>query len=260
VTSTPDYATALANVPGVLREDLVCEFRKIVRNFREGRWEAAELDGGRFSEVAYTILSGFLNGGNYPASSSKPSRFDQACKQLESADKNIYPKSARVTIPRVLVSLYDIRNNRGVGHVGGDVSANHMDAAYVLHASQWVMAEFVRIFHNTDLVTATAVVDALVERTVPLIWQIGDTVRVLNPRIPLKDSTLLLLHSSTSPIRDAELAKSLEQPKLSNYKRVLNPLHTARLVEYNPATGLLTLSPTGVKYVEESILPRYSKN
>ncbi|MFK3981345.1 hypothetical protein ACI2K4_13325 [Micromonospora sp. NPDC050397] len=253
---TLDATTALAHLPPGLRSELVEEFRKITRNYRERRWEATELDGGRFSEVAYTILHGYLNGGNYAQVASKPAKFDQACRQLESASGAQYPKSARVSIPRVLVALYDIRNNRGVSHVGAEVSANHMDSEYVLHASQWVMAEFVRIFHGTDLQTATSVVDALVERTVPLIWEVGDVKRVLDPAMKLADATLLLLHSSTSPLTDTTLAKYLEQDRLPNYKRVLRRLHVDRLVDYNETAGIVTLSPLGTKGVEERILPR----
>ncbi|WFF06535.1 hypothetical protein O7622_26390 [Micromonospora sp. WMMD1076] len=249
-----DATTALAHLPVTLRDELLAEFQKIVTNYRERRWEAAELDGGRFSEVAYTVVAGYLNGGNYPPTASKPAKFDQACKALESTSG--YPKSARVTVPRVLVALYDIRNNRGVGHVGGDVSANHMDSEFVLHAAQWVMAEFVRIFHGTDLQTATRIVDALVERTVPLIWEVGDVKRVLDPTMKLADATLLLLHSSTSPLNDKTLAKHLEQGRLPNYRRVLRQLHQTRLVEYNETTGDVTLSPLGSKTAEERILPR----
>src|SRR5205814_651141 len=98
------------------------------------------LDGGRFSEIVYTILSGHV-GGSYPATASKPQNFPLSCETLKQADRQIFPQSVRLGIPRVLVGLYEIRNNRGVGHVGGDVDANHMDATYVLHAAQWVMAE-----------------------------------------------------------------------------------------------------------------------
>ncbi len=250
-----DASTALAHLPSGLRDELLSEFQKIVTNYREQNWEAAELDGGRFSEVVYTILKGYLAGGNWPAKASKPNQFDRACANLANA-ATTYPKSARVTIPRVLVALYDIRNNRGVGHVGGDVNANHMDSEFVLHAAQWVMAEFVRIFHGTDLQTATDIVDALVERTVPLIWEVGDVKRVLDTGLNLADSTLLLLHSSTSPLTDKTLAKYLEQNQLSNYRRVLRRLHGQRQVEYTEATGIVVLSPLGARSVEERILPR----
>jgi hypothetical protein len=53
-----DRSKALALLPQSLRDELFDEFDKITRNYREGRWEASELDGGRFSEVAYSILLG----------------------------------------------------------------------------------------------------------------------------------------------------------------------------------------------------------
>ena len=34
--------------------------------------------------------------------------------------------------PQLIPALYDIRSNRGVGHVGGDVDSNQMDATLVV--------------------------------------------------------------------------------------------------------------------------------
>src|SRR3974390_1254595 len=111
-----DAATALGQLPGGLRTEVLAEFAKITQTYRETRWEAQNLDGGRLCEVAYTILDGYTSGGNYAARAFKPRNFEAACKALESRS---YPDSARITIPRVLFALYDIRNRRGVGHVGG---------------------------------------------------------------------------------------------------------------------------------------------
>jgi hypothetical protein len=131
-----------------------------------------------------------------------------SCEALESRTG---PESARLTIPRILVALYDVRNRRGVGHVGGDVSANHMDAELVLAMSKWIVIELVRLFHNTDLKTATDVVDALVDRTLPAIWEVADVKRVLDTRLSLTDQTLLLLYSEASAISDKDLAKYLNK-------------------------------------------------
>lgn len=181
MTLTP--ATVLGLLPAGLRQELLDEYAKITRNYREHRWEAAELDGGRLCEVAYTILDGHLQGDQFAAHATKPNRFEDACRALGQTARTAGSDSARLTIPRVLVGLYDLRNRRGVGHVGGDVNANHMDATYVLHAAQWIMAELVRLFHNVTVTEATAVVDALVDRTVPVLWQVGDVTRVLNPSL-----------------------------------------------------------------------------
>jgi hypothetical protein len=247
-----DASTALGQLPTGLRAELLAEFGKITQNYRERRWEPQNLDGGRLCEVAYTILDGYTSGDNYAAKASKPRNFEAACKALE--NRTSYPDSARLTIPRVLVALYEIRNRRGVGHVGGDVDANHMDAEFVLAAAKWVVAELIRLFHNTDVQTATEVVDALVDRTLPVIWEVDGVKRVLDTTLRLADQTLLLLYAEPSPISDRDLAKYLEQDRLSDYRRVLTRLHKARMVEWNKATGMVTLGPPGRQDVEDRLL------
>lgn len=249
---TISASQALGLLPQGLRSELLAEFGKITRNYRERRWEAAELDGGRLCEVAYTILDGYTLGGAYAATASKPSNFPVSCKALET--RSGYPDSARLTIPRILIALYDVRNRRGVGHVGGDVDANHMDAELVLAMSKWIVAELVRLFHNIDVKTATDVVDALVDRALPVIWEVDGIKRVLNTSLSLTDQTLLLLYSEPGAISDNDLAKYLEQDRLANYRRVLDRLHRARAIEWNKATGMVTLGPPGREDVEGRLL------
>jgi hypothetical protein len=244
---TLDAAQALGLLPEGLRSELLDEFGKITRNYSEHRWEAAELDGGRLCEVAYTILDAYTSGSSYPATASKPSNFKKSCEALESRTGS---ESARLTIPRLLVALYDVRNRRGVGHVGSDVSANHMDAELVLAMAKWIVAEMVRLFHNTDVKTATDVVDALVDRTLPVIWEVDGMKRVLDPSLKLAAQTLLLLYAEPRPVSEKDLASYLEQDKLGNYRRVLDQLHKRRMVEWNKTTGLVTLSPLGRQSVE----------
>jgi hypothetical protein len=249
---TINASQALGLLPQGLRSELLAEFSKITRNYRECRWEAAELDGGRLCEVGYTILDGYTRGGAYAATASKPGNFPMSCRALET--RSGYPDSARLTIPKILVALYDVRNRRGVGHVGGDVDANHMDAELVLAMSKWIVAELVRLFHSIDLKAATDVVDALVDRTLPVIWEVDGFKRVLNTSLSLTDQTLLLLSAEADAISDKDLAKYLEQERLGNYRRVLDRLHKARAIEWNKVTGMVTLSPAGREDVEDRLL------
>lgn len=248
---TLDAAQALGLIPQGLRPELLTEFAKITRNYREGRWEAAELDGGRLCEIAYTILDAHTSGSPYPATASKPSNFKRSCEALES---RIGSESARLTIPRLLVALYDVRNRRGVGHVGGDVSANHMDAELVLAMSKWIVAELVRLFHNIDVKTASGVVDALMDRTLPVIWEVEGVKRILDTSLPLADQTLVLLYAEPGAVSEKDLARYLEQDRLANYRRILDRLHKTRVVEWNKTTGLVTLSPLGRADVEGRLL------
>jgi hypothetical protein len=169
VTTPPSpLASVFGTLPTKLRNELLGAFNETVKNYREGRWEPAELNGGKLCEVVYSILKGH-SAGKYPASASKPGNMVQACQKLETEAAG-FPRSIRIQIPRMLIALYEIRNNRNVGHVGGDVDPNHMDAVCVLQMSKWVMAELVRVLHNVDTDAATEIVDGLVDRETPLIW------------------------------------------------------------------------------------------
>jgi hypothetical protein len=153
-----------------LRDDLLGAFNEIIKNYREHRWEPSELNGGKLCETIFTIVVGYLDGGKYPARAKKPTQFPQACLALEQKYAHVPDsRSARILIPRVMIGLYDIRNNRGVGHAGAEVDPNHMDATVVVSTSKWLVAELVRLLHVLTTAEATNIVESLIEREVSLV-------------------------------------------------------------------------------------------
>jgi hypothetical protein len=242
-----------ATIPTGLRDSLIAAFNSIMKNFREGRWEPAELNGGKLCEVAYTILRGHVDG-KFASNPSKPKNMVDGCKAFESVDESKFPRSVRIQIPRVIIALYEIRNNRGVGHVGGDVDPNHMDAVVVVEMAKWIVAELVRIFHGTDTKTAQQVVESLIERILPIVWEVNGHRRVLNPNLSAKDQTLILLYQSPLPLKDKDLQGWIEHSNLSVYRRdVLRRAHKVRLINYDSSSGLVHLSPLGAEYVEQNL-------
>jgi hypothetical protein len=243
---------ALGNLPDTLRQELLDAFNNIVTNFRENKWEPSELNGGKLCEIVYCILKGYTDG-VYPTHSSKPSNMVDDCRALEQVGSS-FPRSVRIQIPRMLIALYEVRNNRGVGHVGGEVDPNHMDASVVLNMSKWILAELVRIFHNLDTQAASDVVELLTERELPVIWQVNGKKRVLKLGLSMKEKTLLLLYSEPS-LDEATLVNWIEHTNTSVYRRdVLNKGHRARLWEYDKSTRTVTLSPLGSDFVERKLL------
>jgi hypothetical protein len=246
----------LGHLPETLREELVDEFNKIVTNYREGKWEPSEMAIGKMCEIVYSILRGHVDG-SFPARSSKPNDMVTACRAFEQAGPS-FPRTVRIQIPRILVALYEVRNNRGVGHVGGDVNPNHMDATFVLYSSKWLMAELVRLFHSVDTATATEAVEVLVEREVPIIWKVNGKKRVLDGSLSMKEKTLLLLYSEPRSVTEAKLVEWTEHSNVAVYRRdVLVKFHKdkkEKLWEYDKRTREITLSPIGTKYVETKLL------
>jgi hypothetical protein len=245
------HQQALASIPSGLRDPLIAEYQDIVSNYMERRWRPSELSGGRFCEIVYTILDGHA-GGSYANTPSKPRSFVDACRRLEQ-NTNV-PRSFQILIPRLLPALYEIRNNRNVGHVGGDVDPNHMDSVAVLTTANWIMAELVRVLHQLpSMEDAQAVVDALAERRLPLIWQDGDTKRVLDPKMSFPEQVLVLLAAGSGPTPADDLLAWTECSGRSYLNKLLRKLHKSREVEFNEQNDSVQILPPGSKRAEDVI-------
>ncbi len=244
--STVTPATALSAIPESLRTPLIEEYTQIVKNFMERRWGPAELSGGRFCEIVYTILHGHAQGAYAPAP-GKPANFVNACRALE--NNAGVPRSFQILIPRILPALYEIRNNRNVGHVGSDVDPDYMDSSAVLGMASWIMAELIRVFHDVTTAEAQAAVDALSERRIPLVWKSGSIRRVLRTDLPLKEQILLLIGSATGRVATDDLFRWTGYDKRAYFNRLLAQLHDQRFLEYHKDSQEVELLPPGTDYV-----------
>jgi hypothetical protein len=243
-------AQALAAIPSGLRQPLIAEYQSIVQNFLEHRWLPSELSGGRFSEIVYTILDGFARNA-YASTPKKPSNFKDACNKLE--NNASVPRSFQILIPRVLPALYEIRNNRSVGHVGGEVNPNHMDSAAVLAMCNWIMCELVRVYHALPTTDAQKVVDSLAEMRVPVIWSDGNVKRVLQPKLRLPQQLLLLIATSVPDVSIQELLDWTEYKDKKHFMNTVRTLHKNRWVEFTVATGRVQILPPGSNEVEKLV-------
>lgn len=252
-----DSSKVLTGIPAGLRDPLFQSYQEIVTNFAEHRWEPSELNGGKFCEVVYTIINGII-AGSLPPRPSKPPDMVLACRALEKTpaqSSRVGDRSLRILIPRVLPALYEIRNNRGVGHVGGDVDPNFMDATAVYGMASWTLAELVRIFHGISTKDAQETVDALVERKIGLVWEVEQIKRVLDPGMGKADQALVLLYSKPSWVDEQDLVSWVEYSNPNMFrKNILLVLHKKRLIEYDAQHNRARISPLGSQHVEKQIL------
>jgi hypothetical protein len=246
-----ESSNLLKDIPAGLREPLLQEFIGLCRAFNESRWKLTALDAGRFCEVVYCIIDGALSG-TFQSTPTKPANFVNACRALENRPPvSVGDRSLRILIPRLLPSLYEIRNNRDVGHVGGDVKPNKMDASFVRDACAWITAELIRIFHNTSTAIAQDSVDLIAERTHPLVWEIEGTKRVLDTTLKAWERALVLLYATPGWTAVRQLNAWVIYP--SKFRSsVLEPLFQKRLIERVDAKA--TITPLGCVYVEKNLL------
>jgi hypothetical protein len=243
-------ASLLAAVPAGLRDPLLMEYRSILQNYLERRWSPAELSGGRFCEIVYTILHGHASG-VFAASPGKPPNFLGACRALES--NTHVPRSFQILIPRLLPGLYEVRNNRGVGHVGGDVDSNPMDASAVVNLTTWILSELIRVFHGVPVSTAQAAVNSLAELRTPLVWADGDVKRILHGGLPLKEQVLVLAATSSDPVEISDLLRWTEYKNRGYFLRLVRKMHSDRLVELSANEKSLRILPPGAILVAQVV-------
>lgn len=244
---TVDIKQALSILPTSLCDELVSEFLNIQSSYYSRKWAPTELSGGHFCEIVYSILKGHASG-TYPNSASKPRNFLAACQALE--NETLLPRSFRILIPRLLPSIYEVRNNRGVGHVGGDVDPNFMDSSLVLSTTSWIISELIRVLHSISLEEAQQIVSKLISHKSPAVWVSADTRRILISNLKLNEQILVLLGSKEESTSFEELVLWIEHSNKGYLKRVVNGMHKVRLLEFGK-NQQIELLPPGVKKLEE---------
>ena len=240
----------LGLLPSGLRDTLLEEYQSILLSFSENRWLPSELSGGRFCEVVFTVIEGYASG-IYADTPKKPQDFVGACRRLE--QNTHVPRSFQILIPRLLPALFEVRNNRGVGHVGGDVDPNYMDAAFVVTSCGWVMGELIRVFHNVTIKEAQSLVDSLAQRRIPLIWEGHETRRVLHPNLSIESQILLLLATSKNHVRSSDLLQWIEYRNVGYFRTLLRRMHGERLVELFCDGDCVQILPPGSNKAAEII-------
>lgn len=246
---------ALASVAFPFRPRIIKHFIEVKKRFAEGKDEPVGLAAGKFCESVLRFLQQQI-GGQYTPFSSQIGNFGDECRKLISSSNAGVPESLRVVMPRALVFVYAIRNKRGIGHVGGDVDANRIDAMTIARTCDWIICELIRVYHSLSLEEAQDLVDGLAHRTIPDIWHVGGKKRVLREDLDFKQKVLLLCYQEAeSAVLWEDLFAWVEYSDQSMFKKaVLSPLHKRRWIEYDVDNGTVTISPLGVKEVENGIL------
>ncbi len=252
---SPELEAALVSIDKRFRLRIIKSYLHVRAAYTSGEYDAAGLRAGVFSEAVARFLQQELSGSYTPFGTKLPN-FADLCRGFEKFDKTKGHESLRIIIPRCLLFIYTLRNKRGIGHIGGEIEANEIDAATAVRAADWCISELIRIYHKLSIEEAQSLLDAIALRQSPLIWTVGGKQRVLNPGLSYPDQTLLLLHGTNDyAVAIEELAEWVEHPRLWDYKsKVVDRLHKRRLVEWDRGSDTVILSPTGIKYVEDNLL------
>lgn len=185
-------AGLVASHDAKLVDELLTAYQEAKRNYYLGGLRLSAVEGGRFCEAAFRLLEERTTGTFTPLNKQVDS--EKVINRLSSIPPGQQLDSVRLHIPRALRMVYDIRNKRDAAHLADHIDPNLQDAVLVVSTLDWVLAEFVRIYHSVKANEAQQIVEGLVTRRAPAIQEFGKFLKVLNPSLRASDHMLLLLY------------------------------------------------------------------
>lgn len=255
------YQNNILNIDKEFKDKIFKSYHEIreryIKATYDSSWDSSGLSAGKFCEIILRFLQKTLTG-SYTPFGQQISNFPDECRKLVTLPNTSGNESLRIIIPRALSFLYTIRGKRGIGHIGGDIDNNEIDATIIFHTATWIFCEIIRIYHSLSIEEANEYISTILEKKIPDVWIIEDKKRVLRKDLNYKQKTLLLLYTDYSTgILLEDMFSWVEHSNLSNYKRdVISKLHIEKLIEYNKNDEIIYLSLLGKKEVEENILSK----
>ena len=234
--------------------ELLTAHQEAKHNFYLGGLRLSAVEGGRFCEAAFRLLEQATSG--KPTPLGRKIDAERVMLNLANLPKGSYPDSIRVHIPRALRVVYDIRNNRDAAHLADGIDPNFQDAALVVSVLDWVLAEFVRLYHSMPANEAQKIVEGLVARKAPAIQEFAGFLKVLKPNLKASEYILLLLYErGTAGALYAEIEKWMRPPMRNNLQRTLHRLvNDKAFVHLDDKKHLYFITKLGSITVEKSKL------
>jgi len=229
-----------ARLDATLVGELLDAHDEVKRNFFLGGLRLSEVEGGRFCEAAFRLLEQITTGSFLPLGVQIDT--DRLINKLRGLAVGSHPDSIRLHIPRALRLVYDIRNSRDAAHLADGIDPNLQDATIVVGVVDWVLAEFIRLYHNVPADEAHRIVDDIVARRAPIIQDFGGALRVLNPNLGASDHCLVLLyHRGRAGATLDELSAWVKPRMRANLRRTLRRLDEEMdLIHLDRATYKIT--------------------
>lgn len=220
-------AQLCTSLPEVLVDELLAAHEEARKAFYLGGLRLSAVEGGRFCEAAFRLLEYITTQAFTPLGRSVDT--DGIIRRLANLPQASHNDSIRLHIPRSLRLVYDIRNNRDAAHLGDGIDPNLQDASLVISVIDWVLAEFVRLYHDVDADEASRIVDDLVTKAAPLIQDFDGFLMVLNPSLGASDYCLVLLYRrGEQGATFDELSEWVQPTMQANLRRTLGRLVNTR--------------------------------
>jgi hypothetical protein len=232
-----------------LIDELLAAYADAKQNFYLGGLRLSEVEGGRFCEAAFRMLEEASTGVFTPLGKQLDTeQLIAALLQAKASD------SIRIHVPRTLRVVYDIRNKRDAAHLADGIDPNVQDATFVMASLDWILAEFVRLYHGVSADEAQGIIADLVTRRAPAVQDFNGFLKVLRPELEVSDRVRLLLYERGAQGASFQQLSLWVHPKMrKNLRRTLYRLEQD-LAHIHSATDTFWVTAAGMQDVERKKL------
>jgi len=240
--------------PQELVDELIRNYLEVKEKLYTREFRNAAFYGGRFAEVMLRVIQ-FLSQGNYTPLGTPLPTFHNTVVRFNNLPRGTHHDSIRLYIPKALDVLYDIRNNRNVGHVGGDIDENYADANLSLTLCSWVLVEIIRLYYIGDINQAQELVNKLIQIRIPLIQDFDGYLRILTPELPLRNKIMAIaFYKGEEGISLQDLNRFLSHNHTpANIGRSINRLVQLALLHLDEHRNLYLITDAGIAWTEENV-------
>lgn len=117
-----------------------------------------------------------------------------------------------------------------------------------------MLAEIIRLVYNCPLVEAQNLVDAIVEREVPILQEFDGNIKVLKPELTAGEKILAILYArSADGATTTELIEWLSPIKVPTFWSAIRRLEQKKAYIYRSGNEC-KITKAGIKYVESERL------
>jgi hypothetical protein len=223
--------------------DLLEAFEAVVAKHRRGDLAGCLAVAGRFVEHVFRAVE-FIRTGTVPAEIKSPAATARAV-EVDTA----LPEPIRILVPRVaLAMIYDLRSKRDGVHVK-EVDPQYIDAALAVSASSWIIAELLRLYHDSSQSVVAEAMQALMRANIPFIEAFGDEL-VVTREMPCEKELLLLLEKAEPDGLDRRFLGKASKHDPSTVTRALKRLERHRQI-HKMQSGCIRITGPGEKQISD---------
>jgi hypothetical protein len=181
-----------ARFPAKQVDAIYRHFQAMTAQYQSASWEDTIQATGKFIEA--TMKAIWLHSGNTLPRARKFG-VGETILALQRMPASNLDDAIRLTVPRACEFIYDIASNRGARHDPDEVDPNEIDAAIVVAACSWILAEMLRYSQGgaANSLRIAAILSSLSQRRYPQVEVVDGRPYFHIPNLSARKVALLSL-------------------------------------------------------------------